>query len=147
MHQYMIFTSRFTDPDPGQLVDCGSCYLVCPGASFPCVHCVYDLMGSLLGPRGDQLFVFTLTMTAATCPMLLLMFSVHSPVPHISILVTRAGWGQGTLGPMCTVAVLLTKLHYLWGNRCPLRRVILNQKLSPTLKRALAFLLSNFCKF
>ena len=126
-------------------------YLVYPGAraSFPFVHSVIDLMGTLLGPRGDQLFkiVFTLTMTAATCPMLLLMFSVHSPVPHISILVTRAGWGQGTLGPMCTVAVLLTKLHYLWGNRCPLRRVILNQKLSPTLKRALAFLFSNFCKF
>ena len=95
MHQYMIFTSRFTDPDPEQLVDCGSCYLeVCPGASFPCVHCVYDLMGSLLGPRGDQLFkiVFTLTMTAATCPMMLLMFSVHSPVPHIS---SDPGW----LGP------------------------------------------------
>ena len=58
-----------TDPDPGQLVDLCIVlgYLECPGAraSFPCVQCVYDLMGSLLGPRGDQLFVFTLTMTAA----------------------------------------------------------------------------------
>ena len=59
-----------TDPDPGQLVDLCIVlgYLECPGAraSFPCVQqCVYDLMGSLLGPRGDQLFVFTLTITAA----------------------------------------------------------------------------------
>ena len=114
---HLIFTSRITDPDPGQLVLDTLCVLE-PEPAFLCTLCVYDLMGSLLGPRGDQLFVFTLTMTAATCPMLLLLFSVHSPVLHIS---SDPAWLEtedsgANVYSRCTFDQIA-----LWGNRCLLR--------------------------